>query len=375
MKKRIPYSLHTIDSRDESYVLKTLRRGFLTQGPRVAEFEKALAAYCGAKYAVTFSNGTSALHAAYSAAGIKAGDEILTTPISFASTANAALFLGAKPVFSDVEADTVNLDPGKAEKLISSKTKAIVPVDFAGHPVRLKEFRDLTRKHKLCFIEDACHALGAEYQGKKIGAFADITVFSFHPAKVITTGEGGACLTNDKTLSQKLIRFRHHGILRKDPARPWNYEMQTLGCNYRLSDLQCALGLSQLAKIEAFLARRREIAEEYQRALAEVEELELPLERPGVRSAWHLFVVRIRRDKVKKKKEEILRYLFERGIGVQVHYLPIPWHPYYRGLGYSRTLCPVACDYFERAFSIPLYPTLKKTDIRKVVSVLKQSLR
>jgi len=262
-KKTIPYGHQWIDNKDIKEVIKVLRSDWITQGPKVDEFEKAVAKYCGVRYAVAVSSGTAALHAAYAVAGIGPGDEVITTPLTFAAATNGIVYCGGKPVFADIQEDTLNIDPKEIEKKITKKTKAIAPVDFAGHPSDYDEILKIAKKYKLLIIEDAAHALGSEYKGKKIGSFADMTILSFHPVKAITTGEGGMILTNNKDFYEKLKIFRHHGIVKKPEEGGWYYEIENPGYNYRLTDFQCALGLSQLKKIDKFIKRRREIVEKY----------------------------------------------------------------------------------------------------------------
>ena len=372
----IPYSRQQIDEADIKAVVKTLRSDWLTQGPAIAQFETALASYTGARYAVVFSNGTAALHGAYFAAGLKAGDEFVTTALTFAATANAGLYLGAKPVFADVDAYG-NLDPKAVAKKITKKTKMIAVVDYTGRPADLASFKRLAKKNNLIFIEDACQALGARYQGKKVGAISDLTVFSFHPVKTIATGEGGAVVTDSKKYYEKLLLFRSHGIT-KDPTRfkykspgDWYMEMQALGFNYRLTDLQAALGISQLKKADRFVSARKKIAARYARSLKNLSEfIELPSEEKNSSSSWHLYVIRLK-GKFAKKRAIIFKKLREAGIGVQVHHLPVYWHPYYRELGYKKGLCPKAEEFYESAISLPIFPGLSNTDQRFVIQTIK----
>lgn len=353
----IPYGRQTIEEDDLAAVAQALRSDWLTQGPKVAEFEKALASYCGVKHAVAVANGTIALQAAYFAAGLKEGDELVTSPLTFAATANAALWLGAKPVFADVDPETDNLDPRAAAAALTARTKVIVPVDYAGRPVDYAAFKKLGK----IVISDSCHSLGAP----GVGA-ADMTVFSFHPVKSITTGEGGAVLTDDDRFNARLVQFRTHGITKRHPD--WRYEIGELATNGRLTDFQCALGLSQLKKLDRFIARRVEIASAYQRDLAGVEGVKLP---PPGDSAWHLFAIRV----PAASRAAIFAELRDRGIGVQVHYIPVHQMPLYAKLGYPHCLCPLAESFSEGEISLPIYPTLTDADRRQVVDTLKIVMR
>ncbi|MBI3553513.1 MAG: UDP-4-amino-4,6-dideoxy-N-acetyl-beta-L-altrosamine transaminase [Elusimicrobia bacterium] len=369
MSIRIPYGRQTIDDSDVHAVSETLRSDWLTQGPKVEEFEAALAAYCGAKHAVAFSNGTAALHAAYFAAGLKKGDEFLTSPITFASTATAGIWQGAKPVFIDIDPETGNIDVKACEKAMTAKTRALVPIDYAGRPADLAACRKLAKTKGLVVIEDACHALGADYGEKKVGSLSDMTVFSFHPVKSITTGEGGAVLTDNLDFKNRLSEFRTHGIRR---GEDWLYSVETQGLNYRLTDLQAALGLSQLKKLDGFIAKRREIARRYDEAFTGWDELETP---SGAveDSAWHLYVIRLR-GALASKRREIFQALRRAGIGVQVHYIPVYFHPFYRNLGYSKGLCPKAEAFYARIISLPIYPGLTSAQQEEVVKTLRRVL-
>jgi len=377
MKRHIPYGHQSIDEEDIEEVINVLRSAWITQGPKVQEFEESLADYCGVKYCVAFSSGTAALHAAYFAGDIGQGDEIVTSPITFAATANAAFYLGARPVFVDIEKDTANLNPDLLEKAITERTKAIVPVHFAGQPVDLDKILSIASKKGLIVIEDACHALGARYKNKKIGSVSDLTIFSFHPVKTITAGEGGAVLTNREDLFEKMVMFRNHGATKdrkkmSDYQGDWFYEMHCLGYNYRITDFQCALGISQMKKLDDFVLKRRQIVSEYNRAFASLNTLEPLCEKQNRVPAWHIYVVRLRLERLQKSRRDIFDYLRSRGIGVQVHYIPVYWHPYYQDQGYTKGLCPAAEDYYERAITLPLYPSMENEEIRTVVEEVKR---
>ncbi len=374
----IPYGHQSINKKDVAAVAKVLESDWLTQGPDITAFEEALAKYCGVKYAVCFSSGTAALHGAYFAAGLGVGDEFITTPLTFVATANAGLYLGARPVFADVD-DNGNLDIEEAKKKITAKTKMIVPVDFAGNPVAIDQFMKLAKERGLVVVLDACHSLGAEFKNRKIGASAHMSVFSFHPVKSITTGEGGAVLTNDKSYYEKLKTFRTHGITKLDD---WNYEMRELGFNYRMTDIQAALGASQLKRLDKFIAKRRKIVEIYKAGFSAEggsssgghglgEYLELPKESSGGKSSWHLYPIRLKGALIAKKLG-IFRALRQAGIGVQVHYIPVYLQPYYQKLGYKKGSCPKAEQYYEAEISLPIYPDLKKEDQEFVIKKFKE---
>lgn len=373
----IPYSRQWIDQEDIAAVVAVLHSAYLTQGPQVEAFEAALAEYCDNGHAVVFSSGTAALHAAYFAAGIGTGDEIVTSPFTFAATANAALYLGARPVFADVEADTGNLDPERAAAAVTSRTRALVPVHYAGQPADLDGIGALAERHGLVVIEDACHAFGARHRGRRVGAVSDLTVFSFHPVKTITTGEGGAVLTSSADYAAKLRLFRSHGITREALLRPseggWYYEMQALGMNYRLTDIQAALGRSQLRKADAFVAQRAARARRYREAFAADRFLSFPAEKDYAASAHHLFPVLLTAE-ASAGKGRIFQELRERGVGVQCHYLPVYRHPYYRALGYADGLCPVAEEFSRREISLPLFPAMTEEEQEYVIRTVREVL-
>lgn len=377
--KPIPYGRQWLDASDLAAVARVLRGDWLTQGPAIAAFEEALARLCGARYAVACSNGTAALHLACLAADFKEGDEAITTPITFAATANAVLYCGAKPVFADVQPDTINLDPKLAARAVTPRTKAILPVHFGGQPAELREFAALAKRHKLLVIEDAAHALGARQDGERVGSckHSDMTTLSFHPVKHITTGEGGAVLTNRRDLCDRLRLLRTHGITR-DPGLleanegPWYYEMQDLGFNYRITDFQCALGLTQLAKLPRFIRRRREIATEYDRAFSGLSELEPVRERAGNEGAYHLYVVRLARPEWRRPFYEALQ---ASGLQPNVHYIPVHRLPFYRRRGYGKVSLPVAEGYYSRAVTLPLYPSMTATQVKRVIAAVKDAAR
>ncbi|KKS26420.1 MAG: UDP-4-keto-6-deoxy-N-acetylglucosamine 4-aminotransferase [Parcubacteria group bacterium GW2011_GWC2_42_6] len=365
-KFMIPYGRQTIDKKDLAAMAAVLKSAYLTQGPKVLEFEAALASYGGAKYAVACTNGTAALHLAYLAAGLKKGDEVITTPNTFAATANMILAVGAKPVFADIRLDTYNIDEKKIERLITKKTKAIVPVHFAGQPCAMADILKIAKKHKLLVIEDACHALGAEYKNKKIGSLGSaMTLFSFHPVKPITTGEGGAILTNDGQLYKKLLSLRNHGI-HKD-AEGKNI-MTDLGYNYRLTDIQAALGVSQLTKLDKFIKARRQIAGWYKQELPSVKQIILPVEAKDNYSGWHIYTIRIVE---KKQRDDLASYLKEKGIGVNFHYPAVYSHPYYRDHGFRSFQLPNEEIYWHSCLVLPCYPLLKRSEVKHISRLIK----
>ncbi len=376
MDRLIPYSRQHIDAADIRAVVKVLKSDFLTQGPKIEQFEAILARVVGARYAVVFSSGTAALHAAYAAAGIGKGDEVITSPLTFAATGNMALALGAEVVFADVNPETGLLDPQEVERKITKRTKAVVPVDYAGLPVDLTAYRRIAKRHGLVFIEDSAQGLGATYKRKPVGAQADMTMFSFHPVKSITTGEGGAITTNNKTYYEKMLLFRTHGITkdktkykRKDRA-PWYHEMHELGFNYRLTDLQAALGVSQIKKLSQFITARAKLARRYDRLLQNLKHIRTPIMPSDRTSAWHLYVIRIESNK-KDARDFAFNELRKKGIGTQVHYIPMYEHPYYAQLGYRKGSYPLAEMFSYSALSIPLYPALTRVQQDSVIAALR----
>ena len=368
----LPYGRQSVDEADIQAVVEVLRSDWLTTGPKVAEFEQAFAARVGAAHAVSFSSGTAALHGAAFAAGLKPGDEAITTPMTFAATANCVLYQAATPVFADVSTDTLNLDPEEVAKKISPKTRVILAVDYAGHPADLTAILEIARRRGLIVIEDACHALGAEYSGQRVGSIADMTVFSFHPVKHITTGEGGMVATNDPQFAETLRRFRNHGIStearQRQSAGQWHYEMVLLGFNYRLSDVGCALGIQQLKKLDANLARRREIAARYTVAFREIPGMIPPAVRPEANPAWHLYPIRLDLEKLTTDRGEVFRALRAENIGVNVHYIPVHLHPYYRErFGYKGGEFAVAEDGYARLISLPMFHGMSDSDVEDVI--------
>jgi perosamine synthetase len=368
----IPYGRQTIEDDDIQAVVDVLKSDYLTTGPKVGEFEQAVAAYVGADHGVAVSNGTAALHCAMYALGIGPGDEVIVPPITFAATANCVCFMGGTPIFADVDPGSLLIDPEQVERCITPKTRAIIGVDYAGHPCDWDSLRIIADRHNLALVADGCHAIGAEYKGRKVGTLADMTVFSFHPVKHVATGEGGMIVTDDPELAAKMRLFRSHGITtdarQREQSGAWFYEMVDLGYNYRITDIQCALGITQLRKLDAGLARRRQIASIYDRFFAD-NTLAAPLAKADeCVHAYHLYVLQVRVGTTGTRNQLFSR-LRECGIGVNVHYVPVHLHPYYRDrFGYGKDLCPVAEHAADRILSIPMFPGLSDADVDTVLS-------
>jgi len=373
--KMLPYGHQWIDDQDIVAVVNTLRSDWLTTGPRIAEFEAAFANRVGAKYAIAVSSGTAALHAASHVAGIQLGDEVIVPAITFVASANCVVYCGGTPIFADVEPGTLLLDPNRLEEKLTKKTKAVISVDYAGHPVNYDHLHDFCNQHNLVFISDACHALGAEYWGKKVGSLADLNTFSFHPVKHISTGEGGMITTNGADRAKALRIFRSHGIAtdhrQREEANSWFYEMVDLGYNYRITDFQCALGLSQLAKLENFLKRRRAIAVQYDKAFSQIQGVQPLSVRGDATHAYHLYVIRLDLEALKATRQDVYRALRAEGIGVNVHYIPVHLHPFYQNqFGTKKGDCPVAEAAYERLLSLPIFPSMRDRDIEDVIAAV-----
>lgn len=364
----IPYGRQSIDKSDIREVVKVLKSDWLTQGPKVLEFEKALAKYCGTKYAVAVSSGTAALHLVYLVSSLRKGDEVITVSNTFAATSNMLLAIGARPVFCDIRNDTCNLDETKIEKLITRKTKAIVPVHFAGHPCEMDAIKKIAKKHKLIVIEDACHALGAKYKKSKIGSckYSDAAVFSFHPVKSITTGEGGAIATNNKKYYEKLISLRSHGIHKDKSGKN---VMTELGYNYRITDIQAALGLSQLRKLDGFIKKRQSVARLYEKELEDLEDIILPKELSHCYSGRHIYVIRVRN---KRLRTPLYEHLLQSGIGVNFHYPAVYSHPYYKKIGYQGLKLENMENYRNSCITLPCFPLLREPEIRYIARIIKK---
>jgi perosamine synthetase len=374
----IPYGRQVIEDEDVTAVVEVLRSDWLTTGPLVGRFEESFAAYVGAAHAVAASNGTAALHLCMLAAGIGPGDEVIVPALTFAASANCARYVGAKVVFADIRPDTLTVDVAHVESLITPQTRAIVAVDYGGLPADLGELTALTQRHGLLLIEDACHAPGAEYRGRKVGSIAHLSAFSFHPVKHLTTGEGGMVTTGDAALAARLRSFRNHGIStdhrQREQQGTWQYDMAELGYNYRLNDIQCALGLSQLRRLPQTVARRRTLAGRYQRALAHLGQVRLPVEPADRRHAWHLYAIRVNGADPAPARRRIFAALRALGIGVNVHYLPVYQHSYYRALGYPAGLCPAAEQAYAGLLSLPMWHGLTDDDQDRVIDGLNRSV-
>ncbi len=376
---KIYYGRQWIDEEDIQAVAKVLRSDFVTCGPKVDEMERTLEKYTGAKYAVAVSNGTAALHCACIAAGIGAGDEVITTPITFAASANCALYCGAKPVFADINPETYNIDPESIRAHITDKTKAIVAVDFTGQSVENDEIRAICDEYNLIFIEDAAHAIATKYKGKQVGSLADMTCFSFHPVKTITGGEGGAVLTNNEVFYQKLVLAHTHGITHDESMMEgaphegsWYYEEISLGYNYRITDFQAALIVSQMSKLDKFAARRKEIVKRYDEAFSKLPEIIVQKEIPESDTCRHLYIIRLNLDKLKCSRREFFDAMSAENIQCQIHYVPVYWFPYYQHLGYEKGICPNAEEVYKAIMSIPLYPAMSDQDVEDVIHSVKK---
>ena len=378
-KEKLYYGRQWIDESDIAAVTETLQSDFITCGPKVEEFEQTLASYTGARFAVAVSNGTAALHCACIAAGIGPGDEVITTPITFAASVNCALYCGARPVFADINPETYNIDPESIRSRITKKTKAIVAVDFTGQAVEIDEIRQICDEFNLVFIEDAAHSIATKYNGKRVGSLADMTCFSFHPVKTITGGEGGAITTNDETLYKKLVLAHTHGIthdvkMMKDiaPEGPWYYEEISLGFNYRLTDFQCALLISQMKKLDFFAERRKQIVKKYDEAFRELKGIFVQKEIPQSDTCRHLYIIRLDFDSLSCTRREFFDAMSAENVQCQVHYIPVYWFPYYQDLGYQKGSCPRAEEVYKGIMSIPLYPKMSDQDVEDVIHAVKK---
>ena len=378
-KEKLFYGRQWIDEDDIKAVVDTLRSDLITCGPRVSKLEKDLAEYTGAKYAVAVSNGTAALHCCCIAAGIGPGDEVITTPITFAASANCAVYCGARPVFADINPYTYNIDPNSIREKITERTKAIVAVDFTGQAVECDEIKKICEEYNLVFIEDAAHSLATSYKGQRVGSIADMTTFSFHPVKTITGGEGGAITTNSEELYKKLVLAHTHGITHDESLMEgaphegmWYYEQISLGYNYRLTDFQAALISSQLKKIDMFAGRRKEIVKKYDAAFKDIPELFVQQEIPGSDTCRHLYIIRLNLEKLSCTRRQFFDAMSAENVQCQVHYVPVYWFPFYQHMGYEKGLCPNAEEVYKGIMSIPLYPKLTEQDVDDVIHAVKK---
>jgi UDP-4-amino-4,6-dideoxy-N-acetyl-beta-L-altrosamine transaminase len=369
----IPYGAQWIDDEDITAVVDVLKSDWITTGPKIGEFEKDICSYVGCKNAVAVNSGTSALDIAVGALNLPKGSEIITTPFTFVATSNSILYNGLKPVFADIRMDTRNINPEDIRRKITDKTKAIIYVDYAGHPCDVKEIKKIADENDLLLIEDACHALGASYLGEKIGNFADITVFSFHPVKPITTGEGGAAVTNNPDLAKSMLILRSHGIdkdaeARFGPNAGWAYDVKTLGRNYRMTDIQATLGISQLKKLDNYIERRTEIARLYNEFFSEIEFLETPIVKEEAKSGWHIYTVLLKDI----DRDDFFKHMRNKGIGVNVHYIPIYNFTYYRNnFKIDTDMFPVTENVFKRIVTLPLFPKMKSDQLEYIIQTVK----
>jgi perosamine synthetase len=375
----IPYGRQFIDEDDIRAVVEILQSDWLTTGPSVGEFEQAFADIVHAKEAVAVSSGTAALHAAMFALNIAPGDEVIVPAMTFAATANCVVFQGATPVFVDVDPRTLLISPQRVKAAITSRTKAVIAVDYAGHPADYDQLRSITEQHGIALVADACHSLGGSYKGRLVGSLADLNAFSFHPVKHIATGEGGMITTDNRQLSERMRRFRNHGITtdhrQREKQGSWFYEMVDLGYNYRITDLQCALGLSQLKKLPLFLRQRRKIAQDYDAAFDEVAQINPLAVNADVGHAYHLYVIRLQSAGLDTDRNGLFQTLRQKGIGVNVHYIPVHLHPFYqKQFGTQPGLCPVAEDAYGQILSIPMYAAMSDEQTREVIGRLNATM-
>jgi UDP-4-amino-4,6-dideoxy-N-acetyl-beta-L-altrosamine transaminase len=374
-KKYLPYAHHSISNEDVDAVTRVLKSDWITTGPTVDRFERAICDYVKTTFGVAVNSGTSALDIAIASLGLEGG-EVITTPFTFVATANVILFNGLRPVFVDIRKDTYNLDPEKIREKITDETRAIIYVDYAGQPCDIKEIKEIAAEYNLYLVEDAAHALGAEYAGKKLGGFADVTEFSFHPVKHITTGEGGMCVTDNEELADKMRMLRNHGIdkdarERYGQSASWSYDLKFLSRNYRMTDFQAALGISQLKKIERFIKRREEIAKMYDEAFEDVSEVTTPYVKPYVRHTWHLYTILLNGI----DRDEFFKRMREENIGVNVHYIPVYRHSYYERFKLEQEDFPVTEDVFDRIITLPLFPKMNDEDVYDVVDAVRKGIK
>ncbi|MCK5163220.1 MAG: UDP-4-amino-4,6-dideoxy-N-acetyl-beta-L-altrosamine transaminase [Desulfobacula sp.] len=379
-KDFFPYGKHSIDEEDLKAVRDVLLSDWLTTGPKVEEFEQKVAKTAGVKFGSAVNSGTAALHAAMYAIDIKPGDEVIVPPITFAATANAVVYQGGVPVFADVDPDKLLIDPEKVEEKISSKTRAVVAVDYAGQMCDYDALKEITKKYGIYLIADACHSIGGEYKGFSSGSCADLSVFSFHPVKHITTGEGGMVVTNQKELIHRVKLFRNHGIStdlhQRQKKASWYYEIKELGFNYRLTDFQCALGITQLKKLKSRIHQRNYLAKEYDQFFKDVDGVSPLKKEEYISHAYHIYVVKLDLGSLAKSRQEVFSFLRNEGIGVNVHYIPVHYHPFYKKtFNTFKGLCPIAEDAYERILTIPLFPAMTEEDVKAICSKIKNAVQ
>lgn len=375
-KSRLPYGRQDITDADIEAVINVLRSDWLTTGPMVEEFEAEIVRVTGAKYAVAVNSGTAALHAAMAALSIGKGDEIIVAALTFAASSNCVLYQGGTPVFVDIDPATLTINPTEVEKAITPQTRAIVAIDYAGQPADYSALGEIAQKHNLILVADACHAIGGSLDGRSVGSLADLSTFSFHPVKHVTTGEGGAITTDNPEWAAKMRYFRNHGITtdhhQREKTGSWYYEMQLLGYNYRITDFQCALGKSQLQRLPESIKRRKELAAQYDAFFANMPEITMQKVRKGASHAYHLYPVLLNLDRLKVGRRQVFEALRAEGIGVNVHYIPVYWHPYYQNLGYKRGLCPAAEDAYERLLSLPMFAAMSNSDFEDTAAAIEK---
>lgn len=379
--KYLPYCSQWLDEKEIGEVLDSLKSDWITTGPKMVLFEEKFKEFIGSKYAVAVNSGTAALHISTSSINIKPGDEVITTPLSFVASANSVVYRGGTPIFADIKKDTYNIDPNEIKKKITSKTKAIIPVHFTGQPCDMDEIFAIAKENDLVIIEDAAHAVDAEYKGKKIGNISDLTIFSFHPAKNMTTAEGGMVTTNKEEYHEKLLKFRTHGISKDAVNRflksgNYKYDMQYLGFRYNLSELHASLGIHQLDKLESFQKRRREIVKIYNKEFQDFEEITIPYVKNNVKHSWHLYIIQINLENLGVDRDHIFRALREENIGVNVHYIPIHYHSFYQNkFGLKKGILPNVEWLFPRLLTIPLFPKMTDDDVFDVINSLEKVLK
>ena len=380
-KNFLPYGKQTIEDSDVLAVSRALKSDYLTQGPLIEKFESKLASYCSSKYALVVSSGTAALHTAVHSLGLSKGDKAITTPITFAATANSVRYVDAEVQLADIDINNYNIDPKQIIEGITKETKAILPVDLTGQPSPIDEINEIAEENDIAVVEDCCHAFGAEYKGRRVGSLSDINTFSFHPVKHFTTGEGGVLLTNNEEIYNKALKFRTHGITKEVDQLTkndggWYYEMQELGQNYRLTDIQCALGISQLSRVDDFIKRRIEIAKRYDDQLSRIEEVIIPFQEQYSKSSYHLYVIRFDLDKISCTRKDIYDALNKENIGTQVHYIPLYRQPYYLNrYKYLASNFPNSEKYYETALSLPIFPHMTDDDVQDVIDAISKIIK